>query len=423
MVLMHGLMEKNECCRGLVQRLVMAATAGVGVIQLSLSLLVVMFFLRDSIVVEGKNTPAVKSFETEYGDIYDCIDIYKQPAFDHPALKNHTIQMEPTSYPQGMSKESSSTTEVLDLGLPDGGCPKGTVPIRRIRKADVMIGKPPKRHFANATLNGPKPMLYQPPGRSHAIARTLPGEYYGTEVYMNVWNPKVDHGVDMFSLAQTWITAGSGYEVNTIEVGWLVSYSRNHDVITKMFVYWTTDGYRSTGCYNTDCPGYVQLNERIPVDYRLDHHTSTYNGQQYDVKINLFKDTRSGHWYLFRDLLPIGYWPSDVFDKLDTKADLVTWGGEVYYDVDICRRLTGSIYCPYPEMGSGHFPAEGYGKAAYMKELQVIDNKNMQYNPAKDCELINDRPDCFRITQNQKGVQVLPANHILFGGPGGYCRW
>ncbi|KAK7853109.1 hypothetical protein CFP56_036865 [Quercus suber] len=26
------------------------------------------------------------------GDIIDCVDIYKQPAFDHPALKNHKIE-------------------------------------------------------------------------------------------------------------------------------------------------------------------------------------------------------------------------------------------------------------------------------------------------------------------------------------------
>ncbi|KAJ6745681.1 PROTEIN putative (DUF239)-RELATED-RELATED [Salix koriyanagi] len=29
----------------------------------------------------------------------DCIDIYKQPAFDHPALRNHTIQMAPSYDP------------------------------------------------------------------------------------------------------------------------------------------------------------------------------------------------------------------------------------------------------------------------------------------------------------------------------------
>lgn len=31
--------------------------------------------------------------QTEDGNIFDCVDIYKQPAFDHPLLKNHTIQV------------------------------------------------------------------------------------------------------------------------------------------------------------------------------------------------------------------------------------------------------------------------------------------------------------------------------------------
>lgn len=31
--------------------------------------------------------------QSEDGDIIDCVDIYKQLAFDHPALKNHTIQV------------------------------------------------------------------------------------------------------------------------------------------------------------------------------------------------------------------------------------------------------------------------------------------------------------------------------------------
>lgn len=31
--------------------------------------------------------------QSEDGDIIDCVDIYKQPAFDHPALKNHTLQV------------------------------------------------------------------------------------------------------------------------------------------------------------------------------------------------------------------------------------------------------------------------------------------------------------------------------------------
>ena len=29
----------------------------------------------------------------EDGDIIDCVDIYQQPAFEHPFFKNHTIQV------------------------------------------------------------------------------------------------------------------------------------------------------------------------------------------------------------------------------------------------------------------------------------------------------------------------------------------
>ncbi|KAM0944721.1 putative neprosin activation peptide [Dioscorea sansibarensis] len=39
------------------------------------------------------NKPAVKSIKSEDGDIIDCVDIYKQPAFDHPLLKNHKIKV------------------------------------------------------------------------------------------------------------------------------------------------------------------------------------------------------------------------------------------------------------------------------------------------------------------------------------------
>ncbi|KAF7150344.1 hypothetical protein RHSIM_Rhsim02G0222200 [Rhododendron simsii] len=40
------------------------------------------------------NKPAVKTIQTEYGDIYDCVDFYNQPAFDHPMLKNHSFYFE-----------------------------------------------------------------------------------------------------------------------------------------------------------------------------------------------------------------------------------------------------------------------------------------------------------------------------------------
>ncbi|KAH7576089.1 hypothetical protein JRO89_XS02G0288400 [Xanthoceras sorbifolium] len=43
--------------------------------------------------VQSLNKPPVKTFQLEEGDIIDCIDINKQPALDHPLLKNHKIQL------------------------------------------------------------------------------------------------------------------------------------------------------------------------------------------------------------------------------------------------------------------------------------------------------------------------------------------
>ncbi|XP_042401030.1 uncharacterized protein LOC121991069 [Zingiber officinale] len=44
------------------------------------------------IQLKSLNKPYVKSFKDKYGITFDCVDIYKQPAFDHPLLKNHTLQ-------------------------------------------------------------------------------------------------------------------------------------------------------------------------------------------------------------------------------------------------------------------------------------------------------------------------------------------
>ncbi|XP_042484250.1 uncharacterized protein LOC122064588 [Macadamia integrifolia] len=88
------------------------------------------------------NRPAVKSIQSEDGDIIDCVDIYKQPAFDHPALKNHTIQMRPSYDPaletSVKKDEVHGSLEASQLWRKSGSCPEGTIPIRRIRKQDLL---------------------------------------------------------------------------------------------------------------------------------------------------------------------------------------------------------------------------------------------------------------------------------------------
>ncbi|KAG6635754.1 hypothetical protein CIPAW_11G064400 [Carya illinoinensis] len=72
------------------------------------------------------STSAIRSIH-EDGDVYDCIDFYKQPGFHHPFWKNTTFQVWIMFTP----------TLAMDLVLTYEGCPYGTVPIRRIDKVEV----------------------------------------------------------------------------------------------------------------------------------------------------------------------------------------------------------------------------------------------------------------------------------------------
>ncbi|XP_022145287.1 uncharacterized protein LOC111014775 [Momordica charantia] len=47
------------------------------------------------------NKPSITTFQTEEGDIIDCVDINKQPALDHPLLKNHKVQVASVAMKRG----------------------------------------------------------------------------------------------------------------------------------------------------------------------------------------------------------------------------------------------------------------------------------------------------------------------------------
>ncbi|CAL9075250.1 unnamed protein product [Musa acuminata var. zebrina] len=57
------------------------------------------------------NKTPVKSITSPDGDIIDCVHVSHQPAFDHPFLKNHTIQMRPTFHPEGLFDENKVTSQ------------------------------------------------------------------------------------------------------------------------------------------------------------------------------------------------------------------------------------------------------------------------------------------------------------------------
>jgi len=357
------------------------------------------------------NKPPLATIESPDGDIIDCVHISKQPAFDHPLLKNHTIQMQPSYYPGGLSHDSHPITQTWHQ---NGKCPENTIPIRRTKEEDVLrassiwrYGKKRPGSIPNInSMNGSAtPSVTS--GHQYGVASSPVGKGYGTKASFNLWRPTIA-GANDFSLTQTWIVAGSysSNDLNTIEAGWQVYPSMYADNNPRLFIYWTSDAYQHTGCYNLGCSGFVQTNNQITIGGTLSP-VSTYGGTQYDFDILVFKDQKSGNWYLQVGSTLVGYWPSSIFSHLSDSASTIQWGGEIY---------SGDAGQTSTQMGSGHFPKEGFGKASHIKNIEVVDSSNT-LNPASgDLQLIAGKPNCYNVQNGNSGSGF--GTYIYYGGPG-----
>jgi hypothetical protein len=107
------------------------------------------------------------------------------------------------------------------------------------------------------------------------------------------------------------------------------------------------------------------------------------------------------------DKAVIGYWPSSLFTRLKDKGDFSFWGGNVYGP-------TASL--DSPQIGSGHFASEGYGKAAFMRNIQIVDGNNKLVTPNKYKDLIGTTDIRKYIVYGYKVDNH--GMHIYYGGPG-----
>ncbi|KAE8716555.1 polygalacturonase [Hibiscus syriacus] len=118
--------------------------------------------------------------------------------------------------------------------------------------------------------------------------------------------------------------------------------------------------------------------------------TSSYNGGQFDISLLIWKDPKHGNWWLeFGSGILVGYWPSFLFTHLRDHASMVQFGGEV-----VNSRAGG--FHTSTEMGSGHFAGEGFGKASYFRNMQVVDWDN-NLIPLSNLRVLADHPNCYDI--------------------------
>ncbi|KAG7558675.1 Neprosin [Arabidopsis thaliana x Arabidopsis arenosa] len=212
---------------------------------------------------------------------------------------------------------------------------------------------------------------------------------YGAKATMSVWNPTVEAEGE-FSLSQIWITSGS-YEMNnlnSIEVGW------------------HSDTYNVTGCYNLQCPGFIQTSNNIVLGGTVTP-VSAFEGKQFEITVSVWKDQKSGNWWLSlgSNHSLVGYWPGAIFSNL-AYGDEVQWGGEVVNSQSFGRHTT-------TQMGSGRFYDEGFGKVSYFRNLEIVDNN--RFKPVEDVSIKVDDPKFYNIRAMFRDDW---GRYIFYGGPG-----
>ncbi|PON86188.1 hypothetical protein TorRG33x02_180620 [Trema orientale] len=357
----------------------------------------------------------VKSIKSEDGDIIDCIDLYKQPAFDHPALRNHTIQMTPTYNPTAKNSkernniEDSSMNIVTQVWKKGGSCPKETIPVRRIRKTDLIrddnIENYGRKRPQLSTEN--KNLSVQLANHSKAILLTVGYRYLGAKGDIKVFNPSVEKD-DEYTTSQVSLINGPYYEYESIESGWAVNPGVYGDRQTRFFVYWTADASKTTGCFDITCPGFVQTSNEIALGAAI-YPLSVPNGLPYQITVYIFKDPNTSNWWVqYGEKMNIGYWPPDLFHGLRYNADSVEWGGEVY------STTVGHTPHTSTGMGSGRFPDYVFGNSGVVKRMRIHDNSATLKFP-EWVEQFTDEFNCYDVEYVEDYIE---DPEFYYGGPG-----
>ncbi|KAI3872034.1 hypothetical protein MKX03_009894 [Papaver bracteatum] len=352
------------------------------------------------------NKPPIKTMDTRWGDIYDCIEFHKQPAFDHPLLKNHAI-------PKKVETTSARPHKTLTGEIEE--CPKGTVPIRRTTKEDLIRAKHfssssnALRDFFKAGINVRKP----------AIEVQKEDQFYGASGTANIWSPKVNRdqssGGEMALLAGSKSSVG---EMNEIRFGWTVSPELYGDTVTRTYIYWAgvaPEGYE-TDCYNTLCPGYVQVHSiHTPIIYF--NNTSFVGGRQTEITARILREPENGEWWLTIKVdesdIQIGYWPKELFPLFKPGAEYVYWGGSVRSDYD---GIT-------PDMASGLEPDDDLNRTGYYSSVGYTDMDDIVRTPSDNEGEVESMIDCkgHYDTGSYNAIWDDSDAVLRFGGPSGHC--
>ncbi|KAJ0879605.1 putative neprosin [Helianthus annuus] len=355
------------------------------------NLIIVFLLILISIVMAKKTSiphrHTIKTIRVMHGDIVDCVDIYKQPAFKHPALKNHTIQMKSSHLHPTEDTANSKTLLASQVWLEYGRCPNGTIPIRR-------ASNKPKRNVH------PRKFIVTK-DHSYAVALTTGYSYSGAKANIKVFNPYVE-SVGDYSSSQVMLRTGPLQSFETAEAGWAVNPIVYNDDKTRLFAYWTVDGMQKTGCFDLTCPGFVQTSKDVLLGGDIGAFYAS------EITIQISKDPSTHNWWFKFNNHEVGYWPGDIFLSMRHQANLVQWGGEVY------SPKVGTHPHTQTAMGSGQFSDPITGTSGRMTGLLIEENSN----PLKRPETLYPKSEEWECYDAYIVKEYVPEPVFYYGGPG-----
>ncbi len=356
---------------------------------------------------------------------FDCIPTVQQPTVRILGLKSiaspppQSMLAPPSSAGDGTSEVPVKSASQLDPGklFDEFGnsvvCEANTIPMRRLT-LEEMTRFPTLQQFFQKGPDGAgkalgsdltNPLI----AATHKYSYTLQSvNNLGGNSNLNLWSPYVNTSAgEIFSLSQEWYVGGSGTKLpgeQTAEVGWQNYPAKYNSESSKLFIYWTADGYTTTGCYNLDCAAFVQVADSGDLGAGFSNY-SALGGAQYEFVAQYY--LFNGNWWLGIQGTWIGYYPGSIYHggQLASHATEIEFGTE------------GVGTTLWPPEGSGDASSKAFGYAAYQRNLFYLNTSATSIWDSLTPE--DPSPKCYSISGPYSSSSSGWTVYFYEGGPGG----
>ncbi|CAO2832975.1 unnamed protein product [Amaranthus hypochondriacus] len=346
-------------------------------------LLLLLFVLSGLYNTSYATQQAIKTIKIKSG-VYDCIDFYKQPAFNHPLLKNLTNKVVPKLGELQRQNDSGIGFDV------DDRCPIGTVPILREYLNST--------HFLNSS-SLPSNDYINCAAVVHTVDDLASTKFCGSGGLIVLYKPYVQ--ATQWSSARFKLINGNDF----IEAGWMVNPDVFKNFEAHLYVKFSAG---TSGCINVGCPGFVQVSTAIPVGAIPSRYTKFGAPIQYGWHLYIDKDQIDGNWWLSiaSTKYKIGYWPKEIFTTLGENANQIEWGGEIG---------SGPKTSQYPEMGFGAKANYNTGHTLSIQAIDIVNEYFISVQPQNTKKVVTcENLYTIRDAGNPGGSF---GRIVLFGGP------